>query len=97
MDIRPIHDEQDYGAALARVEALMDAEPGSEAADELDILTTLLEHYEFRAHPIDPPAPISTIQFRLEQQGLTRKDLEPYIGHSDRVAEVLHGKRGLSL
>lgn len=97
MDIRPIHNERDYEAALARIEALMDAEPGSEAVDELDVLSTLLEAYESRVDPIQAPDPISAIQFRMEQQGLSRKDLEPYIGHSGRVAEVLNGKRGLSL
>ncbi|MDQ2068986.1 helix-turn-helix domain-containing protein [Natronospira bacteriovora] len=97
MNIRPIHNEQDYEAALARVEALMDAEPGSEEADELDVLATLLAAYEARVHRIDAPDPLSAIRFRMEQQGLTRKDLEPYIGHSGRVAEVLNGKRGLSL
>lgn len=97
MNIRPIHNKQDYEAALARVEALMDAEPGSDEADELDILSTLLDAYESRVDPIEPPDPISAIQFRMEQQGLSRKDLEPYIGHSGRVAEVLNGKRGLSL
>lgn len=97
MDIRPIRTEQDYDAALERVGELMDAEPGTEAGDELDVLTTLLEAYEARHHPVDPPDPLEAIRFRMEQQGLSRKDLEPYLGHSGRVAEVLNGKRALSL
>ncbi|MCP1727635.1 HTH-type transcriptional regulator/antitoxin HigA [Natronospira proteinivora] len=97
MDIRPIHNEQDYEAALARINALMEAEPGSEASDELDILSTLVEAYEAEHHSIEAPDPVAAIKFRMEQAGLSRKDLEPYLGHSGRVAEVLNYKRGLSL
>ena len=65
--------------------------------DELDVLATLVEVYERAHHPIDPPAPIEAIKFRMTQQGLTRKDLQPLIGTRTRVAEVLNRKRGLSI
>jgi HTH-type transcriptional regulator/antitoxin HigA len=97
LKIRPIKTEADYDAALARAEALMDAEEGTPAADELDVLATLIEAYEDKHYPMDPPDPIEAIKYRMEQQGLTRKDLEPMIGTRTRVAEVLNGKRNLSI
>lgn len=97
MEIRPIRNEQDYEAALARIDELMDARAGTPEGDELDVLATLVEAYEARQFPIEAPDPVAAIVFRMEQQGLTRRDLEPYIGHSGRVAEVLNRKRGLSL
>lgn len=97
MDIRPIHNERDYEAALGRLAELMEAEPDSPEGDELEVLATLVEAYESNHHPVAPPDPVDAILFRMEQQGLTRKDLEPYIGHSGRVSEVLNGKRSLSL
>lgn len=97
MDIRPIHNEADHRAALERVEALMDAEPGTEEGDELEVLVALIEAYEDRHYPVEAPDPIEAIRFRMDQQGLTPKDLEPYIGHSGRVSEVLNRKRALSL
>lgn len=97
MEIRPIKTEQDYERALARVSELMDAEPGSEAEDELEVLSILVDAYEEKHFPIDPPDPIDAILFRLEQQNLTRKDLEPLLGSRHRVSEVLNRKRGLSL
>ena len=97
MEIRPIRNEQDYEAALARIDELMDARAGTPEGDELDVLATLVEAYEARQIPIEAPDPVAAIVFRMEQQGLTRRDLEPYIGHSGRVAEVLNRKRRLSL
>jgi len=97
MDIRPIRTEEDYDTALARIEEIWDAEPGTQESDELDLLSILVEAYEEEHHPIDPPDPIEAIKFRMEQMGLTRKDLEPFIGHRGRVAEVLNRKRGLSI
>ena len=97
MDIRPIKTEQDYEAALAEIEALWAAPEDSPEGDRLDVLLTLVEAYEARHHPIDPPDPVEAILFRLEQAGLERKDLEPYIGSSGRVSEVLNHKRPLSL
>jgi HTH-type transcriptional regulator / antitoxin HigA len=95
--IRPIKTEADYEAALARAAALMDAEEGTAEADELDVLATLIEAYEDKRYPMDSSDPIAAIKFRMEQQGLTRKDLEPMIGTRTRVAEVLNGKRNLSI
>ena len=80
MEIRPIKTEQDYDAALAEVEALWGAEPDTPDGDKLDVLITLIEAYEARHHPIAPPDPVEAILFRMEQAGLRRKDLEPYIG-----------------
>ena len=97
MDIRPIKTEQDDDAALAEVEVLWGAEPDTPDGDKLEILITLIEAYEARHHPIAPPDPVEAILFRMEQAGLQRKDLEPYIGHSGRVSEVLNHKRPLTL
>jgi HTH-type transcriptional regulator/antitoxin HigA len=97
VDIRPIKTEQDYERALARTEDLMDAEPNTPEGDELDVLTTLIEAYEDRHFPIDTPDPVEAILFRVEQMGLTRKDLEPFIGSRHRVSEVLNRKRELSI
>jgi HTH-type transcriptional regulator/antitoxin HigA len=97
MDIKPIKTEHDYDLALAEVEALWGAEINSPEGDKLDILITLVEAYEVKHYPIDPPTPIEAILYRMEQKGLERKDLEPYIGHSGRVSEVLNHKRPLSL
>ena len=97
MHIRPIKTEQDYEAALAEIEALWGAPEDSAEGDRLDVLLTLVEAYETKHHPIDPPDPVEAILFRLEQAGLERKDLEPYIGSSGRVSEVLNHKRPLSL
>jgi len=97
MEIQPIHTEGDYERALARVDRLMDAGPNTPEGDELDILTTLVEAYERTHHPIAPPDPVEAIQFRMEQQGLTRADLEPYIGSRGRVSEILNRRRPLTL
>lgn len=97
MEIRPIKTEQDYDAALAEVEALWGAETDTPEGDKLDVLITLVEAYEAKHHAIAPPDPIEAILFRMEQAGLERKDLEPYIGHSGRVSEVLNHKRPLTL
>ena len=97
MDIKPIRNEKDYRKALKRVEAIWDAAPGSLKFDELEVLTTLVEAYEERHYPIAPPDPIEAIRFRMQQLGLSRKDLEPYIGSRGRVSEVLGRKRAMSL
>jgi HTH-type transcriptional regulator/antitoxin HigA len=95
--VRPIKSNADYEAALARAETLMDAEANTAEADELDVLATLIEAYEDKHFPMDFPDPVDAIKFQIEQQGLTRKDLEPLIGSRARVAEVLNRGRGLSL
>ena len=99
MNIRPIHTEVDYKATLKEISALMefDPDPGTLEGDRLDILTTLVQAYEARHFPIGAPDPVEAIKFRMEQQGLAAKDLEPYIGSSGRVSEVLNRKRALSL
>jgi len=82
---------------LARIDELMGAKFGTPEGDELDILATLVDAYEEKHFPMDAPDPVSAIQFRMEQQGLTRKDLEPMIGSRARVSEVMTGKRQLTL
>lgn len=97
MDIKPIKTEYDYEVALAEVERLMGAEPNTPEGDKLDVLTTLVETYEEKHYPIDPPDPIEAIIHEMESQGLTRKDLERYLGNRARVSEILNRKRSLSL
>ena len=97
IQVRPIRSEADYDAALERIDALMGAKPGSAEGDELDVLVTLVDAYEEKRFPMDAPAPVTAIQFQMEQQGLTRKDLEPMICSRARVSEVMTGKRGLTL
>jgi HTH-type transcriptional regulator/antitoxin HigA len=97
MNIQPIKNEKNYKAALARVDELMHAEPDTPEGDELDVLVTLIESYENRVYPINAPDPIEAIRFRMEQLGMSNKDLEPFIGSSGRVSEVLNYKRNLSI
>ena len=96
-EIKPIRTEADYEAALAEVERLWGAKLGTQRGDRLDVLATLVDAYENEHYPMDPPDPIEAIKFRMEQQGLTRKDLEALIGTRTRIAEVLSRKRGLSI
>ena len=96
-DVRPIRSEQDYAAALAEVERLWGTKAGTAEGDRLDVLATLIDAYETQHDPIDPPDPIEAIKFRMEQQGLTRKDLETMLGTRTRVSEILNRKRGLSI
>ena len=99
MDIQPIQSERDHQTALQQISALMesDPDPGTPQGDRLDILATLVQAWEARHHPIEPPDPIEAIRFRMEQQGMTVRDLEPIIGKSNRVYEVLNRKRPLTL
>ena len=97
MNIRPIHNDDDHGQALLQIERLWGAPEGSPEAEALDVLVTLVNAYEAQHHFIAPPDPIEAIRFRMEQQGLTRKDLEPMIGGRARVSEILTGKRPLTL
>jgi HTH-type transcriptional regulator/antitoxin HigA len=96
-DVKPIRTKKDHQAALAEVERLWGAKSGTPDGDRLDVLATLIEAYEDIHYPMDPPDPIEAIKFRMEQQGLTRKDLEPLIGTRTRVADVLNRKRNLSI
>lgn len=99
MDIRPIHTDADYRSTLREISALMvdDPAPGTPDGDRLDILATLVQAYEARHFPIDAPDAVEAIKFRMEQSGLSVKDLEPLIGKSNRVYEVLNRKRPLTL
>ena len=94
---KKIRTETDHEAALARIEELMDAEPGTAEFDELEVLTVLVERYEEETEPIGLPDPVVAIRFRMSQQGLVQKDLVPYIGSRSKVSEVLNGKIPLSL
>ena len=96
-DLKPIRTQADYEDALAEVERLWGAKSGTPEGDRLDVVATLIDVYEAKHHPIDPPDPIGAIRFRIEQQSLTRKDLEPMIGPRNRVADILNGKRSLSI
>lgn len=96
-ELKPIRTEADHEAALAEVERLWGAETGTQDGDRLDVLATLIDVYEAEHYPMDPPDPIEAILFRMEQQGLTRKDLEPIFGTRARTSEVLNRKRGLSI
>lgn len=95
--IKPIRSEQDHAAALARIELLMDAEPGTPEAEELDLLADLVEHYEAKHFPIPRPTPLEAIRFRMEQSDLTQRDLIPVFGSRAKVSEVLSGKRPLTM
>ncbi len=97
IQIHPIRTEHDHEMAVARISKLMSAAPGTPEGDELDVLATLVDAYEAKHHAIAAPDPVTAIQFRMEQQGLTRKDLEPLIGSRARVSEVLTRKRNLTL
>ena len=96
-DLKPIRSETDYQAALAEVERLWGAKSGTPEGDRLEIVATLVDAYENEHEPMDPPDPIEAIEFRMEQQGLTRRDLEGLLGSRARVAEVLNRKRDLSI
>src|SRR6266478_6568715 len=96
-EVRPIRTKRDYEAALKEVERLWGAKTGTREGDRLDVLATLIDAYEGEHYPMDPPDPIEAIKFRMEQQGLTRCDLEEIIGTRTRIAEVLNRKRGLSI
>jgi HTH-type transcriptional regulator / antitoxin HigA len=88
---------EDYEQALARIDELFDAKPGTKDADELELLVALVELYEQNLYHIDPPNPIDAIKYRMEQEGLTNTDMEEYLGSKSKVSEVFSGKRGLSL
>ena len=96
-EVKPIRNEADYDAAMADIAALWGAPNGTPEGDRLDVLATLIDAYEAKHHAMDAPDPIEAIIFRMEQQGLSRKDLEDIIGTRTRIAEVLNRKRSLSI
>jgi len=97
MDIKPIRTKADYRAALKEIESLMNARDGTPEGERLDVLATLVEAYERKHFPMDLPDPVEAIRFRMEQAGLSPKDLVPMIGQLNRVYEVLGRKRPLTL
>jgi len=97
MNIKPIRNDDDLRAAFKRLEPVFQAQEGTPEADEMEILVTLIEAYEHKHYPMVASDPVDAIKFRMEQQRLTPKDLELYIGSSGRVSEVLNRKRRLSL
>jgi HTH-type transcriptional regulator / antitoxin HigA len=97
MEIKPIKNEADYQAVLEEIERLFDAGPDTPEGDRLDVLTTLVEAYEEKHYNIPMPDPIEAILYHIESRGLSRRDLEPYIGSRARVSEVLNRKRPLTM
>ena len=95
--VSPIRTEDDYEAALARIAEILHAEIGTPEGDELDVLVDLVEMYEDRHHAIAFPSAIAAIEFHIDQHGLTRGDLVPYIGSRDQVSEILAGKRDITM
>ncbi|MET3105276.1 HTH-type transcriptional regulator/antitoxin HigA [Oxalobacteraceae bacterium GrIS 2.11] len=97
MEIKPIRTKTDHRNALKEIESLMMAKPGTSEGDRLDVLVTLVEAYETKHYPIDLPDPVEAIKFYMEKTGMTVKDLEPMIGKSNRVYEILNHTRPLTL
>ena len=97
MNIKPIKTETDYLAALEEIEKLFDAAPDTPEGDQLEVLVTLVEAYEEKHYSIPKPDPIEAILYHMESRGLTRRDLQPYIGSRARVSEVLNRKRSLTM
>jgi len=97
MDIKPIKTETDYQAALEEIENLFDADPDTPEGDRLEVLVTLVEAYEEKHYSIPMPDPIEAILYHMESRGLTRLDLQQYIGSRARVSEVLNRKRPLTM
>ena len=95
--VNPIRTEEDYEAALARVEEIFHAKLGTPEGDELDVLTDLIVIYEDKHYPIGPPSLLQAIEFYMEERGLTKDDLVPLIGSRQKVAEVLAGKRDITM
>ena len=96
-NLKPIRSEADYEASLVEMQRLWGARSGTPEGDRVDILATLVDAYENEHYPMNPPDPIEAIKFRMEQQGLKRKDLAEILGSRTRVTEVLNRRRGLSI
>jgi len=97
MNIKPIKTKSNYRTALKEIEGLMNTKAGTTRGEKLNVLVTLVEAYERKHYPLDLPDPVEAIKFEMEQKGLTVKDLEPMIGKSNRVYEILNHKRSLTL
>ena len=97
MKIKPVKTKADYRAALKEIETMMAAELDTPEGERLDVLVTLVEAYENKHYRLDLPDPVEAIKFRMEQKGMTPKDLVPMIGRINRVYEILGRKRPLTL
>ncbi len=97
MDIKSVRTEQEYEPALKRVDELMEAELGTPEGEELDVLVDLVEAYESRHVPMGYPSAVEAIEFRMDQDGLSPRDLVPFIGTRAKVSEVLSGKRAITM
>jgi HTH-type transcriptional regulator/antitoxin HigA len=97
MNIHPIHTDEDYQNALVRIEEIFDAAPDSKEGDELEILGVLVDEYEEKHFPIEAPEPAEAIEFRMDQLGMTQKDLAEVLDSKSRASEILSGKRTPSL
>jgi HTH-type transcriptional regulator / antitoxin HigA len=97
MQVSPIHTDADHDTALARIEVLWGAEPGTPEHDELEVLSVLVTAYEDWRWPVSPPDPIEAIRFHMEQNGLRPKDLGVVLGSSSRASEILNGRRPLTV
>ena len=97
MNIKPVRNEDEYKQALQDIETVMSAAENSPEGERLDVLVTLVEAYERKMFPVDLPDPVEAIKFYMEQTGMVPKDLEPAIGRSNRVYEVLNHTRPLTL
>jgi len=97
MKAKLIRSETDYEQALSYIEGLMDAVPGSSEEEDLELFSILVERYENEMYPIDLPDPVEAIKFRMEQEGLTRRDMRIFFGSQSKVSEILNRKRTLSL
>ena len=97
MKLKPIKTEKDYELALKRFDKIFDADPDTKEGDELEILALIIEDYEDKNYPIEPPDPIEAIKFRLEQMNMNQSDLAEIIGHKSRASEILNKKRKLTL
>lgn len=97
MELKPIRNEIEHRAALAEIERLWDAPEHSAEADRLEVLALLVEAYEKVHHPVPAPDPVTFLEHVMEARGLSRKDLEPYIGPRGRVADILNRTRPLSM
>ena len=97
MEIKPVRTKKDYEAAIKEIGRLFNEAPGTREGDRLEVLATLVEAYEEKHHRIFPPNPIDAIRYYMESRGLTRSDMEQYIGSRARVSEVLNRKRSLTM
>lgn len=97
MVIQPIRTSNDHDTALARIEALWDAQPGTPEHDEIEVLSVLVSAYEDTHWPVSPPDPVEAIKFHMDQNGFRQKDLASLIGGASRASEILNRRRPLTV